>query len=135
MDEVLLEKSKIIERCVIRIHSLYQHHENQIDTDFDRQDALVLNILRACEASIDGAMHLARTRKLGLPSTAAESFALVAEKGLINSELATELQNMVGFRNIAVHSYQSMNLTVLHLIAREKHKDLSRWASKLIELA
>jgi len=80
-------------------------------------------------------MYLIRKNKLGLPETSAESFALIAENGFIEMPLAQELQRMVGFRNVAVHSYQKMNLATLHRIAREKHKDLSEWASKLLIIA
>ena len=38
-------------------------------TDFTNQDSIVLNIQRACEASIDLAMHVVSERKLGVPKT------------------------------------------------------------------
>lgn len=52
-DDVLLSKAGIIERCVRRSNEEYTGHESALETDHTRQDAIVLNLQRACEASID----------------------------------------------------------------------------------
>ena len=40
----------------------------------------------------------------------------MSENGLLTPELSKRLQAMVGFRNIAVHDYQSVNLVILQRI-------------------
>ena len=72
-----------------------------------KQDSTILNIQRACEASIDLAMHFDKERKLGLPKT--------SRSKLIDANLANSLMNMVGFRNIAVHDYQAFEKTYVIL--------------------
>ncbi len=52
MDDVLLNKAAIIERCLKRIAEEYTGHEHELATNFTRQDAIVLNLQRACEAAI-----------------------------------------------------------------------------------
>ncbi len=39
----------------------------KLETYFTRQDSIILNLHRACEASIDAAMHLVRVKRLGIP--------------------------------------------------------------------
>ena len=56
--------------------------------------------------------HLIRRETLGLPQSARDVFALLAQSGWIRPYQATSLQKMVGFRNIAVHDYQSLLLPV-----------------------
>jgi len=68
MDEVLLGKAAIIERCLRRIDEEYRGHEDELATNFTRQDSILLNLQRACEASIDAAMHLVRLHRLGIPT-------------------------------------------------------------------
>jgi uncharacterized protein YutE (UPF0331/DUF86 family) len=63
-DEVILNKVAIIERCLKRIAEEYEDHEDDLETDYTRQDAIVLNLLRASEAAIDLAMHAARVGEL-----------------------------------------------------------------------
>ncbi|OGI53229.1 MAG: hypothetical protein A2W42_07875 [Candidatus Muproteobacteria bacterium RIFCSPHIGHO2_01_60_12] len=121
-DDVLLNKAAIIERCLKRIEDEYRGHENEIERNFTRQDSIVLNLLRACEASIDLAMHLVRSRKLGLPQESREAFTLLEQSGLLDEALAARMRAMVGFRNVAVHDYQKLNLDIVKSIL-EKHLD------------
>ncbi len=134
MDDVLLNKAAIIERCLRRIAQEYLGHEAELATDFTRQDAVVLNLLRACEASIDAAMHLVRCRRLGLPQSGRDAFALLAQASLIPSELAKSLQKMVGFRTLAVHAYQEISLPILQAILEQRLEDLRAFARYLVEL-
>lgn len=122
VDDVLLNKVAVIERCLKRAEEEYRGHEHEFRGNFTRQDSIVLNLLRACEASVDLAMHLVRTRKLGLPQESREAFTLLEKPGLLNAELATRMRAMVGFRNIAVHDYQKLSLDVVQSIL-EKHLD------------
>ncbi|MDB5929677.1 MAG: hypothetical protein JWR60_1384 [Polaromonas sp.] len=49
-------------------------------------------------------------------------FALLAQAGWIPAPLADDLKRMVGFRNIAVHDDQSLQLPIMVAII-EKHLD------------
>ena len=122
VDDVLLNKIAIIERCLKRVGDEYRGHEHELHSNFTRQDSIVLNLLRACEASIDLAMHLVRSKKLGLPQESREAFTLLEQSGLLDGALAERMRAMVGFRNIAVHDYQKLNLDVVKSIL-EKHLD------------
>lgn len=119
MNDVVLNKVTTIERCINRIHEVYDNNpENLID--FTKQDSIILNIQRACEASIDLAMHIVSEKKLGVPKASRDAFKLLSEGSIIDESLAKVLMNMVGFRNIAVHDYQSIQLDILEAIL-EKH--------------
>lgn len=121
-DDVLINKAATIERCVRRAREEYERDRATFATDFTRQDAAILNIQRACEAALDMGQHLIRREKLGVPQSARDVFALLAQGGWIAAELATGLKRMVGFRNIAVHDYQSLQLPITVSII-EKHLD------------
>lgn len=121
-DDVLLNKVAIIERCLKRVEEEYRGHEQEFATNFTRQDAIVLNLLRACEAAIDLAMHLVRVRRLGLPQESREAFTLLERAGVIEAPLAQRMRAMVGFRNVAVHDYQRFNLDIVRMII-ERHLD------------
>jgi uncharacterized protein YutE (UPF0331/DUF86 family) len=111
-DDVLMNKAATIERCVLRAREEYARDETTFATDFTRQDAAILNILRACEAALDMGQHLIRREKLGVPQGARDVFALLARGGWIDASLAESLKRMVGFRNIAVHDYQAIQLPI-----------------------
>lgn len=128
-DDVLLNKIGIIERCLKRIEEEYRGHEHELQVNFTRQDSIVLNLLRACEASIDLAMHLVRSKKLGLPQESREAFTLLEQSGLLDSALAARMRAMVGFRNIAVHDYQKLSLDVVKSILERHINDFRRYTA------
>lgn len=121
MNDVILNKTTTIERWVKRIRDVYDGNPENLK-DFTKQDSIILNIQRAYEASIDVAMHIVSEHKLGVPKASREGFKLLEEAGLIDATLAKTLMNMVGFRNIAVHDYQALELEILQAIL-EKHID------------
>lgn len=121
MNDIILNKIATIERCLKRVEEVYENNPENL-SDFTKQDSIILNIQRACEASIDLAMHLVSKDKLGLPKTSRDAFKILQDEGMLGKSLAISLMNMVGFRNIAVHDYQSLDMNILQSII-EKHLD------------
>lgn len=112
VDDVLINKVATIERCVARAREEYERDPATFTSDFTRQDAAILNIQRACEAALDMGQHLIRRERLGVPQSARDVFVLLAQGGWIDGALADALKRMVGFRNIAVHQYQALQLPI-----------------------
>lgn len=51
-NDVILNKISVIERCNKRILEVYQQDPKNL-LDYTKQDSIILNIQRACEACID----------------------------------------------------------------------------------
>lgn len=131
-DDVVLNKIAVIERCLKRIEDEYRGHEHEIETNYTRQDAIVLNLLRACEAAIDLAMHVVRVRRLGLPQESREAFTMLEQAGLVDPALAGRMRSMVGFRNIAVHDYRKLSLPIMRAILDKHLEDFRRFAESTL---
>lgn len=58
MDDVLLNKLSTIARCLKRIREVYTEAGDNFANDYTRQDSVILNLQRTCEASIDIANYL-----------------------------------------------------------------------------
>lgn len=130
MNDVILNKVTTIDRCIKRIHEVYEGNPAHLQ-DFTKQDSIILNIQRACEASIDIAMYLVSQKKLGVPKASRDGFIMLVDAGIIDHDLAKTLINMVGFRNVAVHDYQALQLNILEAIL-EKHIDDFKAFTKVI---
>ena len=128
-DDVILAKVEIIERCVRRIHEVYGGNPANLHQDWTRQDSILLNIERACQASIDLAMRLVAIRGLGLPAESREAFVLIANAGIIDHELSASLQRMVGFRNLAVHNYRKLDLAIVQNLVEHRLGDFARFCA------
>ena len=133
MNNVVINKVQSLQRCVSRAREEYQSAGEAFLTNFTRQDAAILNITRACEQAIDLANHVVRSQKLGIPDESRKSFELLAEPGFIGSELAEKLSRMVGFRNIAIHSYQDINPDILVALVTVESEDLLRFSELMLQ--
>ncbi|MGE5362128.1 MAG: type VII toxin-antitoxin system HepT family RNase toxin [Bacteroidales bacterium] len=133
-DDVLLNKVAAIERALIRIGEEYAGEDANLFDNRTRQDAILLNLQRACESAIDLAMHLVRSRRLGIPQESRDAFAMLAAGGVLDTDLATRLQKMVGFRNIAVHDYERLNLVIVRAILTSRLSDFERFCRRALEL-
>lgn len=129
VNDVVLNKVSTIERCLKRIYEEYDDNPDNLE-NYTKQDSIILNIQRSCEASIDLAMHIVADRKLGVPQSSREAFDLLFENNMIDKELSEKMKAMVGFRNIAVHDYQDINLAIVqkvietHLVDFELFKEV-----------
>jgi uncharacterized protein YutE (UPF0331/DUF86 family) len=112
-DDVLINKAASIERCVARAREEYDREPATFASDYTRQDAAILNIQRACEAALDMGQHLIRRDRLGVPQSSRDVFELLAQAGRIELDLANAMKRMVGFRNIAVHQYQQIQIPIV----------------------
>jgi uncharacterized protein YutE (UPF0331/DUF86 family) len=115
MDDITINKTSIIRRCLVRIAEEFQGNPDRLKIS-TVQDSVILNLLRACEAAIDLAMHQVAVRHLGIPQNSRDAFDLLAACHMISEASAASMKRMVGFRNIAVHDYQKMQIEILEAI-------------------
>jgi uncharacterized protein YutE (UPF0331/DUF86 family) len=131
-DDVLLNKAAAIERAVRRAREEYGGDDANLFSNQTRQDAIILNLQRACESSIDAAMHLVRVQRLGIPQESRDAFDMLERAGHLDAALATRLRRMVGFRNVAIHDYQKLSLDVVRSILTERLDDFLDFARVLL---
>jgi uncharacterized protein YutE (UPF0331/DUF86 family) len=133
VDDVIFNKVAIIERCIRRIQEEYQRNFSNLE-NYTKQDSIILNIQRSCEASIDLAMHLVASKSLGIPQSSREAFDLLQQAGIIDEHLAQKLKAMVGFRNIAVHNYQVVDLGIVQGIIEKNLADLLKFGQLILSI-
>lgn len=132
-DDTLLNKAATIERCVARVREEYEKAGNNFNQDYSRQDAAILNIQRACEAALDAGQYIVRRDKLGIPQSARDLFTLLAQANKIDTDLAEKMKRMVGFRNIAVHDYQSLLLPIVTNIINHHLNDFLDFSTIILK--
>lgn len=133
-DDVILNKAASIERCLQRILEEYAGDSRNLTANQTKQDAIILNLQRACETAIDLAMYVINQRRLGTPQESRDAFTLLQTAGLLPADLATSMQRMVGFRNVAVHEYARLNLDVVHAIITKQLDDFRTFSSTIVKV-
>ena len=135
IDDVILNKKESIERCVKQIRAYYEKpSEIPFEEDFFKQDAIAINIQRASELCIDLANHVVKRKKLGIPKGSKESFALLAQAGIIPQKLLKQLEGMVGFRNTLVHVYQELEIRFMKDVIERHLDDLVLFTAHIMEI-
>ncbi len=133
MNDVVLNKLQSTQRCARRAREEFAADPKGFDTNFTRQDAAILNVLRACEQAIDLANHVIKSEKLGIPTSSSESFDLLREAAIIEQELSEKLQRMVGFRNTVVHHYQRLDVAIVRSVISSGLDDLLLFSDRIRE--
>ena len=131
-DDVLINKAATIERCVARAQEEYSANPESFATNFTRQDAAILNIQRACEAALDMGQHIIRRKRLGVTQSARDTFTLLQQAGWINESVAEQMKRMVGFRNVAVHDYQALQLPITTNILTQHLNDFLAYSHQML---
>ncbi len=133
MNDIVLNKKENIERCIKQIRVYYASPSDiPFEEDDLKQDAIAVNMQRACEQCIDLANHTIKTRKLGLPKESRESFRLLTRNGIIPRDLAANLENMVGFRNTLVHQYQDLDIQLMVDVIENHLDDLIDYTNFIV---
>lgn len=131
MNDTVALKVTSLQRCVARARSAHKHAAGQFGANYDLQDAAILNILRACETAIDLANMLIRSRQLGMPTDNREAFSILQREGWLSEALTQRMKAMVGFRNLAVHQYREIDISIVEHILDHELDDLLAFAQQM----
>lgn len=133
MNDTVINKAQSIQRCVKRAREEHAAAGSGFSSDYTRQDAAILNMTRACEQAIDLGNHLIRKEQLGVPDESRRSFHLLASAGVISADLAVRLGKMVGFRNIAIHQYEELDIEILVAVITKDSQDLLTFTELILK--
>ena len=133
IDDVILNKTEIVKRCIRRAKEEYDCNPENLE-NYTKQDSITLNIQRACEAVIDLGMHVIAERGLGIPQTSRDTFEILQDNRIITPEMSERLKAMIGFRNIAIHNYQRLNLKIIQAIIEKDIEDLMHFSEIIMKI-
>ena len=134
MDEIIIDKKiDSILRCIERVQTRLPKTKELFFDDLDAQDVVVLNITRVVQLSVDIAMHLCVESSQAVPQTMAKAFDCLLKLSIINKEIATKMKKSVGYRNVAVHNYDDLDLDLTYTIATSFMSDFSEFTRQTLE--
>lgn len=132
-DDVLLNKAETIEKCILRIQEEYAGNPDNLRINQTKQDSILLNLERACQAAIDLAMRVVRMKRLGLPKESREAFDLIANAGFIDDDLCRSMHGLVGFRNTAIHNYKKLDLDIVEAVIQKHLADFQDLTRRILQ--
>jgi uncharacterized protein YutE (UPF0331/DUF86 family) len=129
--DVVIAKIASIQKCLKRIEEVTSLDPASLD-NIDKQDIFILNLQRAVQACIDLATHIVASGSLGMPETVRENFEILKDSDVIDADLALKMEKMTGFRNIAIHDYQALDLDILKSILANNLQDMEEFYTAVV---
>jgi len=125
--ELVAKKLAFIETCVAELRRLA--NPEIIETDIREERFVEHTLQMAIQAAQDVASHIVSDERMGEPRTNRELFDLLARNGWLEESDAALLGNMVGFRNILVHGYGDVDLSVVRDVLENRLDELLQFAA------
>jgi uncharacterized protein YutE (UPF0331/DUF86 family) len=129
---VVTAKLAVVDRCIARIEEVHGGGRPEL-RPVDVDDITAINLQRAVQAAIDLATHVVSTEGYGTPDSTSDAFSLLERRGVLDSGLAGRLRRMVGFRNIAIHDYQSVDPAIVARIVDQRLGDLRALGARIVD--
>ena len=121
--DVVTAKLESLRRCVERVRTRTLASVEALSASYDAQDILCLNLERAVQACVDIAAHFVSDSECAVPDTMAGTFDALEQQGIVSRALAGRMRRAVGFRNISVHAYRTLDWEIVHSIATSRLGD------------
>jgi len=133
MNDIILSKISFIKNCLKRIKDTTNMNPDNLNTDFDTQDVFILNLQRAIQATFDITNCLIKEYNLELPVNYKSGFEILENHHFIDGNIKEKMIKMAGFRNIAVHNYESINIEILKSILTNNLQDFENFYMQILE--
>ena len=110
---LIAKKLESLIRCLNRIETKRTDNIEILKKDIDIQDIISVNLERAIQLSVDIAAIIISKKGLKTGNTMAEGFLELEKAGILSPDLAVKMRKAVGFRNISIHEYKSIDWEIV----------------------
>jgi len=127
--DLILKKLAFIETCVQDLRS--NSNPQLISSDVREERFIVHTLQLAIQSALDIASHIVSDNRYGEPNTNRELFDLLERNQWLPNDLTEKMRNMAGFRNIVVHGYENLDLTIVQDIVENRLDDLLNFVASI----
>ena len=103
--------------------------------DRSAREIVTLNLFVALQECLSLASHWLADEGGEVPGTYAEVFRVLAERNVLDHDLAARMAEAAGLRNLIAHRYGALDWTRIHDIASHHIEDLLRFCDVLADAA
>ncbi|MEK7125410.1 MAG: DUF86 domain-containing protein [Patescibacteria group bacterium] len=125
--DVIENKIAALEKYLAILAGYQAHTQEEIVSDTDRRGACERYLYLATQTAVDLAEAMVSFKQLRKPTSLRESFAILAENGLISQSLTDKMVKMVGFRNALAHDYEAIDYAIVYDVLQNKLADIKEF--------
>ncbi len=97
--QVIDQKLESLRRCLQRIQEKFPADAAELQSNFDLQDIIALNLSRAVQLTVDIGSHIISTMNMPAPETMGQTFEILAQQ-IVHSIAREHLQDFTDFAKI-----------------------------------
>ncbi len=118
------DKISTIRKYLAILEQYQRYSQAEIEKDVTLRGAVERYLYLLVQATIDLAEILIAYKKLRKPATMSESFEILGEVRIINTELQETMIKLTGFRNILAHDYAVVDYAIVYQVLTHKLTDV-----------
>ena len=132
--ELVRTRCQEIEDSLERLERIGKRPKEEFLRDQDLEDIACYRLLVAIEAALGLCYHVSAKHLKKVPEEYAECFAILANAGVIPSDLSENLQKMARFRNLLIHMYWKVDYGTLYEMIQHNLNDLRHFSETIVGL-
>jgi len=135
----MIDEKAITERIheVERRRSLLEDYKEmtyvEFSSDFSTYELAIRHLQVAIQACIDIGKHITAVKNFEPAPQSSQVFTVLARHGVISRELAKRLNAAGGTRNVIVHGYLEIDLSIIHNIIKNNLPDFEQFVHEIGE--
>ena len=130
MNDSLSDKLDSLQRCVERVREEFEP-QSEFSVDETRQDAAVMNIVRACGTAAGIAQSAVQVIGLDVPSEAATCFEILSGRNVLSSETCEDMRQMEEFCDVALREPEALNAKIIASLIQDRLADFEVFAREV----
>ena len=132
---ILARRIAAVRDAAERIREVLPAQIEAFVADRSAREIVTLNLFVALQECLSLASHWLADEGWEVPGTYAEVFRVLAERNVLDHDLAARMAEAAGLRNLIAHRYGALDWTRIHDIASHHIEDLLRFCDVLAEAA
>lgn len=131
---LIAQKIESLTHCLQRIETKRPSELSTIKIDYDIQDIISVNLERSIQLSVDIAAIIISENNLKTSNTMAGCFAALETANLLPQDLSHKMQRSVGFRNVSVHEYRSIDWEIVFDIIHNHLVNFKQYIKAIMDI-
>ena len=132
---VLAKKMAAIRDAIARIREVLPHSAEAFRENRTAREIVTLNLFIGLQESIALATHWLADEGWDVPQSYGEAFLVLADRNILERELAHRLRSASGLRNLIAHQYGAVDATRIFELASNDIEDLLSFCRQLAQHA
>ncbi len=130
--DVVLAKLDNLQRCIHRIEQQLPVDIKKLQSDWDIQDIISLNLQRAVQSCVDASSIILSVSGEFSPNSMRQCFEQLHSADILSKSVCDNMCKAVGLRNIIVHEYESTDWQIIHDVVTHHLDNFRKFSKELM---